>query len=514
MGKVWFRRVSQLLVLLLVFTYAFILLPIGIEQADAETVIAHLGAGETPSAASVNPATNKIYVTNRTSNNVTVIDGATNNITSAVYAGNSPGAVAVNPATNMIYVTNFISNDVTVIDGTTDTVASTVYAGNGPCAVAVNPNTNRVYVTNTFSDTITVIDGSNNITTVNAGAAPRAVAVNQTTNKIYAANSGSNNVTVIDGVNDAVTATIGAGGLPCALAVNTATNKIYVANMGSDTVTVIDGATDTVTGTVAVGDEPQAITVNPATNKIYVVNQASDTVTVIDGANDTVTASVAVGDLPSSIAVNIATNKIYVVSYNDNNIIVHLSCYAVAYVTASFKDLDGVEWGRKPIEVMASKGIINGTGQNAFSPSAYISRADYLVLLIKTLGLTAGFEGNFDDVQPGIYYYQAIGIAKKLGIATGSGNNRYNPRDNISRQDMMVLTARALERFKGLKVTGDTADLDKFSDKGDIAGYAVRDLATLVREGLIAGSNDKLNPRLQTTRAEAAVFLYQIYNKF
>ena len=109
LGKVWFRRVSQLLVLLLVFTYAFILLPIGIEQADAETVIAHLGAGETPSAASVNPATNKIYVTNRTSNNVTVIDGATNTITSAVYAGNSPGAVAVNPATNMIYVTNFIS---------------------------------------------------------------------------------------------------------------------------------------------------------------------------------------------------------------------------------------------------------------------------------------------------------------------------------------------------------------------------------------------------------------------
>jgi uncharacterized repeat protein (TIGR02543 family) len=192
----------------------------------------------------------------------------------------------------------------------------------------------------------------------------------------------------------------------------------------------------------------------------------------------------------------------------------HFSHYAVAYVHKTFGDLGGVEWARKPIEVMASKGIITGTGANSFSPAANITRADYLVLLIKTLGLTAEFDGNFDDVEPGAYYYEAVGIAKKLGIAAGSGNNRFNPRENISRQDMMVLTARALEKYKGLKVAGGSAVLDKFSDKGDIAGYAVNSLSTLVKEGLIAGFGDRLNPRTNTTRAEAAVFLYRIYNKY
>jgi uncharacterized repeat protein (TIGR02543 family) len=192
----------------------------------------------------------------------------------------------------------------------------------------------------------------------------------------------------------------------------------------------------------------------------------------------------------------------------------HFSHYAVAYVHKTFGDLGGVEWARKPIEVMASKGIITGTGANSFSPAANITRADYLVLLIKTLGLTAEFDDNFDDVEPGAYYYEAVGIAKKLGIAAGIGNNRFNPKENISRQDMMVLTARALEKYKGLKAAGGSAVLDKFSDKGDIAGYAVNSIAILVKEGLIAGSGDRLNPRANTTRAEAAVFMYRIYNKY
>ena len=60
----------------------------------------------------VNPVTNKIYVANDTSNNVTVIDGATNHNHCA--AGTAPYAVAVNPVTNKIYVANLHSNNVTV----------------------------------------------------------------------------------------------------------------------------------------------------------------------------------------------------------------------------------------------------------------------------------------------------------------------------------------------------------------------------------------------------------------
>ena len=49
--------------------------------------------------------TNKIYVANYDSDNVTVIDGATN-ATTTVAVGTNPYAVAVNPVTNKVYVAN------------------------------------------------------------------------------------------------------------------------------------------------------------------------------------------------------------------------------------------------------------------------------------------------------------------------------------------------------------------------------------------------------------------------
>src|SRR5439155_1728091 len=204
-----------------------------------------------------------------------------------VTAGSHSGAVAVNPVTNKVYVTNQGSGNVTVIDGATDST-STVPAGSGPFGVAVNPMTDKVYVANVgvmgnngASNTVTVIDGATNSTsTVTAGSSPNAVAVNPVTNKIYVANELSNNVTVIDGATNS-TSTVTAGSSPNAVAVNPVTNKIYVANYSSSNVTVIDGTTNTTSTVPAAGNTHDAVAVNPVTNKIYVTNGLSNNVTVI-----------------------------------------------------------------------------------------------------------------------------------------------------------------------------------------------------------------------------------------
>ncbi len=191
----------------------------------------------------------------------------------------------------------------------------------------------------------------------------------------------------------------------------------------------------------------------------------------------------------------------------------HFSGYAIAYVKKTFTDLNGVKWAKNAIEVMASKGIVNGTGKDAYSPAAGITRADFMVMLVKTLGLTAKYDQNFTDVSQGAYYYDSLGIAREMGIATGSGDNRFRPKEKISRQDMMVLTARALEKSGRLKTDGTSAILDQFSDRDVISGYASERLAALIKGGLVTGSGNKLNPRGNTTRAEAAVFLHRIYNQ-
>jgi uncharacterized repeat protein (TIGR02543 family) len=192
----------------------------------------------------------------------------------------------------------------------------------------------------------------------------------------------------------------------------------------------------------------------------------------------------------------------------------HFSDYAITYLHKSFSDLDSAEWVEEAIEAMASKGIAYGTGEDTFSPDEGILRADYIAWLVKTLGLTAVFNGSFDDVMPDASYYEAAGIARKLEIVLDSGDNLFHPTDKISRQDMMVFAARALMLCQGLKPEDDNTALNKFSDKKEVSDYAAGSLAALAGEGLAISSGGKLKPRSYATRAEAAVFLYSIYNKY
>jgi YVTN family beta-propeller protein len=281
--------------------------------ARAQAVVASPTVGKGPRAVAVNPVTNQVYVANYPSGTVSVIDGATNAVTT-VTVGSQPGAVAVNPVTDKVYVANANGGTVSVIDGATNTVA-TVTVGTNPIAVAVNPVTDKVYVANLNSSSVSVIDGATNqvVATPTVGTEPYAVAVNPVTNKVYVGNYGSSSLSVIDGATNAVT-TVSVGAGPVAAAVNPVTDKVYVANSGGGTVSVIDGATNQVTS-VTVGSYPNAVAVNPVTNKVYVVNEASGTVSVIDGANlSTSPTNVTVGSSPDAVAVNPVTNMVYVVN--------------------------------------------------------------------------------------------------------------------------------------------------------------------------------------------------------
>jgi hypothetical protein len=191
----------------------------------------------------------------------------------------------------------------------------------------------------------------------------------------------------------------------------------------------------------------------------------------------------------------------------------HFSHYAVAYVTRAFDDLDNVVWAKKQIAVLAAKGIMDGKATDEFEPQAAITRGEYVSALVRVLGVNATPEGCFNDVEEGSKYYNEISIAKKLGITNGVENNEFEPDAAITRQDMLVITERALRSLSKLNETGALVDLDRFTDKAEIRDYAIASIAALVREGLVEGSNNKLNVGALATRAEAAVFLYRIYNR-
>lgn len=177
-----------------------------------------------------------------------------------------------------------------------------------------------------------------------------------------------------------------------------------------------------------------------------------------------------------------------------------------------FKDLENYSWAKDSIETLAAQGIINGTGIDTYSPGVNITRGDFVTLIMRAIGLKADVTSNFSDVSKNDYYYNELGTAKKLGIITGVGNNKFNPKQSISRQDMMVITTRVLE-LAGVPLTpAKVSDLKGYSDVSNISTYAENDVATLVKSGIVGGSNGKINPLGYTTRAEVAVMLYRVVN--
>src|SRR5215208_5272649 len=114
----------------------------------------------------VNETTNRVYVVNRNSNNVSVINGLTNTFITNVPVGASPFDVAVNQATNRVYVVNDgPAPAVTVIDGASNTAVTTIPLISNvtpPGAadelfIAVNPNTNTIYVSDSARNQLFVI---------------------------------------------------------------------------------------------------------------------------------------------------------------------------------------------------------------------------------------------------------------------------------------------------------------------------------------------------------------------
>ncbi|MGF7033983.1 beta-glucosidase [Paenibacillus mucilaginosus] len=191
----------------------------------------------------------------------------------------------------------------------------------------------------------------------------------------------------------------------------------------------------------------------------------------------------------------------------------HFSRFAVAYVTKAFGDLTAHAWAREAVETMAAKGVIEGTAEGTFTPSAPVTRADFLLLLVKALDLSAGFTGNFDDVDPSAYYYQAVGIAKKLGITEGREGKRFDPASPVSRQEMMTLAERALKLAGRELPAGDESVLGGFADRADLSAYAAESAAALVKSGLITGDGSRLNPLGTATRAETAVLIHRLYQR-
>jgi hypothetical protein len=179
-------------------------------------------------------------------------------------------------------------------------------------------------------------------------------------------------------------------------------------------------------------------------------------------------------------------------------------------VSVPYTDMGAHTWAKTAVDYLYRNGVITDNGSGLYYPGANTTRGDYMVMIVNAFHLSGAGTDNFPDVPSGSSYYDAISDAKAFGIALGADDGLFHPEWGLTRQDAMVIIARALRNTGTPLTPGAMSDLAGFPDASQTSGYAVADLAALVRYGFVAGSGGNLNPKATFTRAESAMLLYRI----
>lgn len=176
-----------------------------------------------------------------------------------------------------------------------------------------------------------------------------------------------------------------------------------------------------------------------------------------------------------------------------------------------FDDLSGFDWAETEIEYLASNGIINGTGNKKFNPADNITREQFVKIVTGAFKLPSqNTECNFKDVNESEWYYGSVAAAAGCGIINGMGDN-FGIGIKITREDMAVILYRTAQLCN--------IDMTKIkelniSDMNDINGYAKEAVRTLFEAGCISGKgNGNFDPKAFATRAEAAKLIYNMMIK-
>lgn len=173
---------------------------------------------------------------------------------------------------------------------------------------------------------------------------------------------------------------------------------------------------------------------------------------------------------------------------------------------ASFDDIEAVPWAQEAIEFLYREGVINGVGENKFSPNTAVKREEFVKMVVNAFSLyDESATADFLDTKVGDWHYPYISSAKKAGLVSGKGGNIFGVGDFITRQEMAVI----LYRIADLKnVTFEIQKRD-FNDFDLVSEYARDAVAYLYGSGIISGMGDGIfAPSELATRAQAATLVY------
>jgi len=165
--------------------------------------------------------------------------------------------------------------------------------------------------------------------------------------------------------------------------------------------------------------------------------------------------------------------------------------------------VDG-HWSEEAVEELVSRKII--VSHDNFQPEEYISRvefADYITRALNLYKTNNTYEINFIDINDKYLFSDSIKSAMEHGIIKGYEDKTFRPDQRITRQEAMVMYARAL---KVLAINfSDFKNIEIYKDFSKIENWAFDEVQIVISAGGFNGTDkNTLSPLSTFKYSEAA----------
>jgi hypothetical protein len=148
------------------------------------------------------------------------------------------------------------------------------------------------------------------------------------------------------------------------------------------------------------------------------------------------------------------------------------------------------------------KGYVDSYGDTYLKPDMSISRAEFVSILVRALGLTTEEIGKtFTDVPAGKWYSEPISVASSLGIVNGLNETKFGPNELIKRGEIATMVVRAFTSSVSFE-----GEAKVFSDVPEY--FAAPFITQASQAGIVKGATaTTFKPFANATRAEAVVMI-------
>ena len=137
----------------------------------------------------------------------------------------------------------------------------------------------------------------------------------------------------------------------------------------------------------------------------------------------------------------------------------------------TFTDYDEEKDGFYMMERLSRSGVIKGDDDGKANPDSNVTRAEACAMVMRLMGVDAigKPDSGFEDVPWDSWYANTVARAKDYGIIEGDSDKLFSPDRNVSREEMVVMTARALQAV-------GFVELDENATRDDILPFIAIDM--------------------------------------